>query len=270
MPGTITLAAGTTEVRLAPDAGGRVGGITVDDLELLAGVPADGPLQWGCYPMVPWPGRLGRGVLHFEGAEHRFPLTMAPHAIHGTTWDRPWAVVAQTPTMVRMAVDLAPPWPFGGQAQHTVELSEGALRLRLDVIAGDRPMPAAVGWHPWFRRRLARGSSARLHLPAGAMWERGPDGLPTRQLVPPPPGPWDDCFTDLSGPPVLTWPGALRLAVESACPHVVVYDEQDAAVCVEPQTLPPDGLDHDPPILPPGQRLTATCTLRWSADTGGT
>ena len=54
-------------------------------------------------------------------------------------------------------------------------------------------MPAALGWHPWFRRHLAQSrdgtptTSAEVELvvDALAMFERGADGLPTgaRQLA---------------------------------------------------------------------------------------
>jgi len=250
-------------VLLAPEHGGRIAQITVDGLDLLAGAPSDGPLQWGCYPMVPWAGRLDRGILRFDGQEHRFPLTLPPHAIHGTTWASGWTVTSESADRATLAIDLAPPWPFGGRAEHGIALADDHLRLQLVVTAGEQSMPAAAGWHPWFRRSLSPGRPAELAFSAGSMWERGPDGLPTRRLVDPPPGPWDDCFTALDGPPTVTWPDALTLAIEHDCDHLVVYDEQADALCVEPQTLPPDGLNHGAVVLHPGDQLGATCTLHW-------
>ena len=43
------------------------------------------------------------------------------------------------------------------------------------------------------------------------MYRRDAAGIATGELVPPSPGPWDDCFTDLRRPPVLRWPGFLEL-----------------------------------------------------------
>src|SRR3546814_16474811 len=69
---------------------------------------------------------------------------------------------------------------------------------------------------------------------------RDSDGLPLGPLDPPPPhGPWDDCFTGLTWPIGLTWPGALSLSLTSTCDHVVLYDQQPHAICVEPQSGPP-------------------------------
>jgi galactose mutarotase-like enzyme len=82
------------------------------------------------------------------------------------------------------------------------------------------------------------------------MVERGPDGLPTGELVDPPDGPWDDCFR-LASAPLLTWPGALELALSSSAGWWVIYDEPHDTLCVEPQTAPPDVFDH-PNLQPAG------------------
>ena len=41
-------------------------------------------------------------------------------------------------------------------------------------------------------------------------------------------------------PIIAVWPGVLALRIDSDCEHVVVFDEPDDAVCVEPQSAPPD------------------------------
>ena len=47
----------------------------------------------------------------------------------------------------------------------------------MTVTAADRPMPAQMGWHPWYRRQLDRGEpvelpeSARVEGPNGAFVE---------------------------------------------------------------------------------------------------
>jgi aldose 1-epimerase len=61
----------------------------------------------------------------------------------------------------------------------------------------------------------------------------------------------------------LTWPGRLELTVASREQWVVVYDEQEAAVCVEPQTGPPDGLNSQPRLVTPIEPLEATTTWTW-------
>jgi aldose 1-epimerase len=134
--------------------------------------------------------------------------------------------------------------------------------LQLDAAV---PMPASMGWHPWFVRRLpGLPGELELELDAGAMYLRDAAGITTAKRVSPPPaGPWDDCFTDLRRPPVLRWPGFLELTIESDCPAWVVYTEPEDALCVEPQTAPPDALNTGPTIVEPGRPLLAEMTWRW-------
>jgi aldose 1-epimerase len=268
----VVLRAADVEAVVVPGTGGRIGSLRIDGLQTLV-TEGWGPLAWGAYPMVPWAGRLDRGVLGWAGAEHRFPTDIAPpHAIHGTLMGSRWEVVASTPDAVELAADLGEPWPFGGTAVHRVRLADDHLAATLEVRADTEAFPAIVGWHPWFARRLRdaagtdHGRSAVVDIPAGAMLRRGADGLPDGTLARPiPPGPWDDCFAELSGPPSVTWEGALRIVVESDARFVVVYTEQESGVCVEPQTGPPNGLNTgEHAVVDPGHPLISTMTLRWS------
>jgi aldose 1-epimerase len=103
-----------------------------------------------------------------------------------------------------------------------------------------------------------------LDLDAESMWVRGDDGLPTGEVVSPPPaGPYDDCMTDLRRPPVLRWDGALELTVSSTCDDLVVYDQPTHAVCVEPQTGPPDALRLTPILVEPGWPQIAEASFAW-------
>ncbi len=102
----------------------------------------------------------------------------------------------------------------------------------------------SLGFHPWFRRRLDTGGPVVLDVDPLAMVERGPDHLPTGAIVEPAVGPWDDCF-QLAAPPRLTWPDALSLQLRSDTEWWVVFDESREAVCVEPQTAPPDAIHHE-------------------------
>lgn len=271
MSSRIALRAENVEAVLDPAAGGRIASIRVDGLELLV-TEGPGPVAWGCYPMVPWAGRVRDGVLRWRGEEHRLPTdVLPPHAIHGTLLETAWQVVDAGPDAATLAADLAAPWPFGGRAIHRVALSPDSLRAELEVQGGDRPMPAIVGWHPWFPRVLRDGTGAAVGEPvvvdldAGAMLHRGADGIPDGAMVRPiPPGPWDDCFVDLAAAPGVHWPGALEVRIASDAPWWVVYTENPTGVCVEPQTGPPNGLNTaEHAVVAPGVPLVASMAVRW-------
>ncbi len=251
----IELTEGGIRCRVVPGAGGRVGSLEVDGTEVLVtGDLSDHPMQWGSFPMVPYAGRVREGRFEHDGTEYHLPIDLAPHAIHGTTYHRPWTVEAVSDRSVEMRIDLGATWPLGGWAHQRISLSDGVLRCELSVTASDLAMPAQVGWHPWF----LKPSAARLRF--GGMYERDGAGIPTGEVVPSPPGPWDDCFVEPLTTPTLTIPGTrgspdVEVRITSDCSHWVVYDRPDHATCVEPQSGPPDGFTLDPVVLGPGRTL---------------
>src|SRR5690606_16628299 len=60
----LTIADGDVAVDVAPEAGGRIAQIRCDGVEQLVGHGEHGAasaIGWGCYPMVPWCGRIRHG-----------------------------------------------------------------------------------------------------------------------------------------------------------------------------------------------------------------
>jgi aldose 1-epimerase len=244
-------------------AGGRLASLVVDGRELLK-TEGDGPITWGSFPMAPFAGRVRDASLTFAGDTHALRPTLPPHAIHGTVLGRRWRVVGEA----TIATDLGSDWPFAGYVIQRFELGSDHLTCRLELHA-EEPMPASIGWHPYFARRPDGVAGAlELDLDAGAMYVRDAAGIATDMRIEPPPGPWDDCFTDLRRPPVLRWPGFLELTIESDCPDWVVYTAPLDALCVEPQTAPPDAVNTDPTIVLPGRPLIAEMTWRWRSLAG--
>ncbi len=260
--------AGDVELVVLPETGGKLASLRIDGLDVLAPVDPDDPMLGGSFPMVPWAGRIRQGTFVFGGTRYHLPINLGAHAIHGTVFDRPWEVVDDT----AIRCDLGDRWPFAGDVTARWELTADSLHQELEVRADER-MPVAVGWHPWFRRRLAVGGSIELDWEPGHMFERDDEGLPTGRIVDVPTGPWDDCFGALARPPVVRWPGAIELELASSCGFVVVYDEPDDTVCVEPQSAPPDALNlvdpaHAAAIVEPGEPFVATTTWSWRRLTG--
>lgn len=263
----LDLRAGPVRVSVDPDSGGRVSSIEIAGLELLVGRARgeSDPLTWGMYPMAPWAGRVRNGRFTFDGTEHRLAPNLAPHAIHGTTFGRAWEVWVATDDSCEMSVGLGQAWPFQGRVTQRIAVDPGGLHLELQLEAEER-MPASVGWHPWFVRDVPGGGALEVEVEAGGRWERAEDGIPSGRLVTPGARPdygWDDCFTDLRSRPVLRWPGALEITLTSTCEHWVVFDATSHAVCVEPQTGPPDALNIGPSVVEPGKPLVATFDWSW-------
>ncbi|CAL9298457.1 aldose 1-epimerase [Streptomyces sp. R02] len=255
----ITLTAGDAEVDVLPGNGGRVGGLRLGGVELLR----QGE-RYGCFPMVPWCGRLRDGRFRDGATVQQMPLNAPPHAIHGTARNAPWRTARRSGDEAVLTYDLVDPWPYAGRVTQQVALTEESLTLTMGVETYESSFPAQIGWHPWFNRNLG-GEDVRIDFAPAWQEERGEDHLPTGKRVDPTPGPWDDCFGMPDGVDVtLTWPGQLRLKVTSRVEWVVVYDEQAEAVCVEPQTGPPDGLNTHPRLVTPLEPLEATTTWTWT------
>ena len=246
-----------------PEAGGRLTSMTVDGWELLVPFGKD-VFHWGSFAMAPWAGRLRQGRLAYKGTEYELPINSPPHSLHGLVTDRVWHQDGPG----RVAVELAPPWPWHGRVTHTVTLASGLAEFVLTLDAQE-PMPASLGWHPWFSTWITRPDGQRagpseLRCEPRLMYANDADGLPTGELTAPAPRPWDYCFRDLVRPPSVRWPGALELTVESNCEDWVIYEQEPQGTCIEPWTAPPNALNlPDPPIVMPGSPLTATMRWRW-------
>ncbi|GAQ56535.1 aldose epimerase family protein [Streptomyces acidiscabies] len=254
----ITLTAGSAQATVHPANGARVASLQVDGVELLR----QGE-KFGCFPMVPWCGRIRDGRFRNGGTTHQMPLNAPPNAIHGTARGSAWNVARVAPDEAVLTYDLVAPWPYPGRITQVFALTEETLTLTMAVETYDDSFPAQIGWHPWFNRNLG---GTDVHLAFDPAWqeERGDDHLPTGNRIERKPGPWDDCFGMPDGVDVtLTWPGQLELKVASREQWVVVYDEQEPAVCVEPQTGPPNGLNTHPRLVTPVDPLEASTTWTW-------
>ncbi|WP_037959999.1 aldose epimerase [Streptomyces violens] len=262
---TVRLAAGDTEVAVRPDNGCRIESLRIGGTELLRQ-----GAKYGCFPMVPWCGRIENGRFRNGSETHQMPLNSPPHAIHGNGRNLSWRTARTTGTSAAFTYDLddpAAPWPYPGKVTQLVELAEdgGSLTLTMGVETYGDSFPAQAGWHPWFLRDLGDGGEGvRIDFDPEWQEERGEDHLPTGRRIDPRPGPWDDCFGMPQGVDVtLTWPERLELKVTSRAEWVVVYDEQEAAVCVEPQSGPPNGLNTHPRLVTPIDPLEISTTWTW-------
>jgi galactose mutarotase-like enzyme len=262
----IDLHAGPARAGLDEQHGGRLERLQVDGLDLLVPPEVDDH-NYGAFPMAPWAGRIRHGRFHFDGVDYEMPCNAPPHAIHGIARDRRWRVEASTRASATLAVALDAPWPFGGRVVQHAALTSGALALTMEVHAADRPMPVTCGWHPWWYRTPKVGAAPlEVELHADQMYARDDEQIPTGELTPVHAPPWDDCFTDLGAPvAVLSWPDTRTVQVESDCGCVVVFTEPEHAICVEPQSGPPDAVNLGAAtIVQPGAPLVVHATFAWA------
>jgi len=254
------------------EAGGRIeslqlhnfGSPAVPKRELLlarqeATAAKEDPFSWGCFIMTPFCGRVRNGSLTIDGHQYSLPTKQGPHALHGTVLTRNWVVLQCTASHAVMASDLGPDWPFEGTIHHEISLTDEALMLSLTLTAY-QPMPAQVGWHPWFLQ------PERYTMPFTAMLKRDEHGIPVNQLQSfdiASQGTFDDCFIP-SGEPIVLHYSDFDLELNSNCSHWVIFDQPRNAMCVEPQSGPPNGINDSPEFLQTDDQLSRWFEIRWT------
>ncbi len=278
----IELVAGEARLGIDPERGGRLASLCLGDRELLVGPPdaTDRSITWGSFLMAPWVGRLDHGAFEFDERQYVMPPTLGPHAIHGLVHDRAWTATSVGVDAAELSCDLGPAgWPFGGVARQRFRLERGGLDIEAEIRA-ERRMPAALGWHPWFRRDAP---GPRLRVDADEVLQtRGliPTGrtIPVRGMTDLRPGSLiagrhvDHAYVAPRSPAVATWPDLeLRISWDPPIGSVVVYTPAHA-FCVEPQTAWPNALaggEADAArtglaILEAGGTLRASMRIDWT------
>ena len=261
MSQTVQLTAENVAATFDPADGGRLTSFRVGDHELLVAKGRD-IFHSGSFVIAPWVGRLPDAKLNYGGKQYQFEANAGPNALHGLATSRPWQVTGDG----EMSIELGDPWPWPCRVVQRTELSAGHARFTIELHAST-DMPAALGWHPWFVRRLAgTPASAELELKVepGTMWENDARGFPTGRMTTPAPRPWDYCFRDLRVDPSVRWPGELELTVSSDCTDWVIYDMEEPGVCIEPWTAPPNSVNMPiAQIVRPGAPLITTMDWNW-------
>ncbi len=253
---------GRAHIAVDEQCGARLASVRVDDLDL---VVRDGPdaLTWGCYPMVPYAGRVRDATLHMGTSTHALPVVDPPHALHGTVLAMPWTVLMHTDSRAVLMTELDLPWPVEGTVRHDIIVSNDAVSMRLDVTAHD-DMPCQIGWHPWFVRPTS------YTVPFRTMWPRDDSGIAMTTPVDHDPdsprfGTYDDCLSEPIAAPSLSYDDHnIVVHLESSCSHWVVFDQAAHGVCLEPQTGAPNQINDDPTWLGFGESLSHFFRIGWT------
>jgi aldose 1-epimerase len=243
---TLTLESPGLRCELRPDLGGCMAGLWHGQWPVLRSVPGDSltqARQSASYPLVPFSNRMGQATLQWQGTSH--PLVRnngtEPHAIHGVGWQRPWAVLEQSPQFALLSYEhrADSSWPFAFDASQTFSLEGARLSQTLSITNQDhKPAPVGLGWHPFFVKR----ARSRIAMQATGRWEMGDDKLPThRQKVSGLDAECnfldiDHCFDGWTGVVHLR-DECLHTEIRSSVKHLVVFthDTRDF-VAIEPVT----------------------------------
>src|SRR4051812_2358095 len=140
-PEPIRLELSDASVTIDAAQGGRLSSFIVGGRELLLGPDSTADrgrdsIDWGCFLMVPWAGRLEGGRSHCRGWVLQLPRHHGRRALHGGGFDKVWPVVRAGDRGVKLELDLgATAWPLGGTARQRIELTRHALMLEATVTA---------------------------------------------------------------------------------------------------------------------------------------
>ena len=264
-------------------AGGRIRSLVMNGRERILREPAAGIepcIGWGCYLMAPFVGRVKDGIVTWAGRTVQLRLNDGRHSIHGAALDAEWTVQDRTATSVTMTCRFDKSrWPFAGSMTQRIGVARGHMALEAEILA-DEPMPAAIGWHPWFR---STGGSLRVGVQSDVVLGLAPDLIPTGELMPVDgrtdlrAGPnlaghvLDDVYTAVRSPVSVMWPDLeLTMSFEEPVGAFVVCTRPEAAA-VEPLTAWPDSIrlaaaGHAGTglvALAAGERLTASTNWSW-------
>ncbi|MCS2162833.1 aldose 1-epimerase [Scandinavium sp. H11S7] len=249
----VSLEKGPISVRICSYDGARIVSLKAYGYELLRKWHSERrAFQYGCFPMVPWVGRLGFGTLNFNGDQYALPVNKPPHALHGMACYNHWKVIESTENSVTMQLVLSEPWPWEGSVTQKIVVTDKGVLLRLQIDTSGEAFPASAGWHPWFAKVLAENNDKPLVVDFDADWqeESGENELPTGLRIAPRPGPWDDCFGFEKGLKAhLKWPGKISLEMTSNGKSMVIFNKQSDATCVNAMTQAPNAINITPEVV---------------------
>lgn len=239
------------------DDGARMTELALGGVPLLVPHRGQEPMWWGAFVMAPWTSLLRAEAALVDGVRIPVPVS-GDEAWHGVARAQRWREAA--PRSFETALDT--PWPLGGTAGMTFEVSDAALKVDFSLTAGEAPLVGELGWHPWFPRRIDGGDEVRVRIaPDAQIQERDAAGVPTGGWVPSI-APSNDCVR--TGEPVeLRYPGVGTLRIASSGGYLIVFTEHEQGVCIEPCTGPAELMEHR---LAPGETLSLCVELTWTPE----
>jgi aldose 1-epimerase len=177
---TFSISGGGYELVLAPDLGGSIARFTREGRPILRGRDApSGPLDCGCFPLVPYCNRIRDGAFLFRGRRVAIAPNMAgdPSPLHGDGWLGPWLVESRSDAGACLFFAHEPDeWPWAYESRQTLTLSEAGLDAEITCrnLSGEA-MPCGLGFHPYF----PCDAETRIDTAVERVWEVDDKVLPT-------------------------------------------------------------------------------------------
>ena len=276
----ISLSHEDLRLELLPELGAAIATLRYQGRNVLRPTPlgASDPFETAAFALVPFANRIAGGVLRVGAREVRIERN-APgqaHPLHGHAWRGPWRIESLERERVALSFEHPPDsWPWRYWAAQTLTLQGNRLEVALALENRDStPMPAGLGWHPYF----LKGPGARLQAQLEGVWLIDEEFLPVQHAAGTRFGDWgrgeelarpeliDHCHTGWSGTAQILLPEErLRLRLTASAPlrwlHIYSPPAKDF-FCVEPVSHMPDAVNRpEPPavtglkLLEPGERL---------------
>ncbi|WP_072383953.1 aldose 1-epimerase [Novosphingobium sp. NDB2Meth1] len=279
----LAIAAGDYRLVVAPERGGSILSFTWRGEPVMREAEGPGILDVGCFLMVPFANRIAGGRFDWNGRAMAIPPNFgdedAYNPIHGYGWLTGWDVLQSGEDWLELGHERHGgewPWPYRAAVEYVLEADGLTARLSL-TNTGEEPMPAGLGFHPYFPRTDAtrfiglhrgewRGEGNPLPVTLDERdtpfdwWEGRP--VSTRVV--------DTVYSGRQGPLEIIWPEramAVTITPSANLSRTAVYAPQGSDwFCVEPVSHLTDALNgRDPgapmPALAPGETLSAEMRL---------
>jgi aldose 1-epimerase len=268
----LTLTSSTSSIVVAPEFGAGLTGWMLGRTPILRralpqAAVGRNPHTMGCFPLLPYGNRIGRGRFHWRECKYELTPNFGDHpdTIHGVGWLRAWTVEEAGPHSVTLSLEHRPDssWPFAFRAEVCYTLSGAALIVTIQMTNRHiAAAPGGIGLHPHF----PKANHPMLRFTACGAWENGPNSLPSRHA--PPCADWqhtqprsvvesrlDNCFTGWDGTAEFqAGPAGLRIEASKVFRQLHVFTPSWADFfCVEPVSHVPDALNR--PDLPIEQAM---------------
>jgi aldose 1-epimerase len=246
------LQSGDLTLELDPAVGGSITAFRWRDVDLMRPAPADpkgDALNTSCFALVPYSNRIRDGRFSFRGVDVQLQPNLPPqkHPLHGQAWRSAWQVESAGPDEAVLTFDYQPgEWPWAYQARQTAKLDSRGLDLTVAVTnRSNGPMPAGLGFHPYF----PADDETILSTLVTGVWTVDEEVMPVDHIAPT--GKYelaerrinkadlDNGYDGWSGEATITWPNkgvALRI-VSPGVRYFQVYSPPEGGLfCAEPVT----------------------------------